>query len=145
MPYCTTLYSLPEQVDRGAVGQVAAVRQAHAQDGVARLQQRDVHGEVGLGAGVRLHVGVVGAEQFFGAVDGQLLDDVHVFAAAVVALARIAFGVFVGQLGTLRLHHARAGVVLRGDQLDVLFLTHHFLLHGTPQFRIVIGNVHFTL
>ncbi len=133
------------QVNRGTVGQVAAVRQVHAQNGVARLQQRGVHGEVSLGAGVRLHVGVIGAEQFFGTIDSQLLNDIHVFAAAVVTLARIAFSVFVGQLGTLSLHHARAGVVLRRDQLDVLFLTHHFLLHGTPQFRIVIGNVHFTL
>ncbi len=86
------------------------------------LQQRQVDGGVGLRAGVRLHVGVVGAEQLLGAVDGQLLGDVDVLAAAVVALARIAFGVLVGQHRALRLEHARAGVVLRGDQLDVLFL-----------------------
>src|SRR6202023_3989225 len=57
-----------------------------------------------------------------GAVDGQLLDDVDVLAAAVVALAGVAFGVLVGEHRALRLEHPRAGVVLRGDQLDVLLL-----------------------
>ena len=98
------------------------MRQRHAEDGVARLQQREVHGLVGLRAGMRLHVGVVGAEQLLDALDRQLLGDVDVFAAAVVALARIAFGVLVGQLAALRFHHPRAGVVFRRDQLDVVFL-----------------------
>jgi hypothetical protein len=46
---------------------------------------------------MRLHVGVIGAEQLLGAVDGQLFDFIHMLAAAVVALARVAFGVLVGQ------------------------------------------------
>ena len=71
---------------------------------------------------MRLHVGVVGAEELLGAVDGELLGDVDEFAAAVVALARIAFGVLVGEHRALGFEHARAGVVLRGDQLDVIFL-----------------------
>ncbi|MOA07096.1 hypothetical protein D3C78_1267740 [compost metagenome] len=127
------------------MGQVAAVRQVHAQNGVARLQQRGVNSEVRLGTGVWLDVGVICAEQLFCAIDGQLLNDIHIFAAAVVTLARIAFSVLVGQLGALGLHYARAGVVLRRNQLNVLFLTHNFLLHCTPQFGIVISNVHFTL
>ena len=94
---------------------------------------------------MRLHVSVVSAEQLFGAIDSQLLYDIDVFTAAVVALARISFSVFVGQLRALRLHNARAGVVFGGDQFDVLFLTYFFLLHSLPQFGIIIGNVHFTL
>ena len=39
---------------------------------------------------MRLHVGVVGGEQFPGTIDGQLLGDVDELAAAVVALAGIA-------------------------------------------------------
>ena len=42
---------------------------------------------VGLAPGVRLHVGVLGAEELLGAVDGELLDHVDELAAAVVALA----------------------------------------------------------
>ena len=51
------------QVDRAAVGEVAAVVEAHPEHRVARLEQREVHRDVGVGPRVRLHVGVVGAEQ----------------------------------------------------------------------------------
>ena len=47
--------------------------QLHPEDRVARLEQRHVDGVVGLGAGVRLDVGVLGAEQLLGAVDRELL------------------------------------------------------------------------
>jgi hypothetical protein len=62
---------LAGEVGLGAVGQVAAVGQAHAEHRVAGLAQRHEHRGVGLGAGVRLHVGVVGAEQLLGALDGE--------------------------------------------------------------------------
>ncbi|MDT4775841.1 hypothetical protein FQZ97_79810 [compost metagenome] len=121
----------------GAVGQVAAVGQAHAEDGVAGVQQGQVDGAVGLGAGVRLDVGVVGAEQLLGAVDGQLLDLVDELATTVVALARIAFGVLVGQAAALGLHHPLAGVVLRGDQFDMVFLPCILGVHRRQQFVVV--------
>ena len=114
--------------------------QAHAEDGVTGLQKGEVDGAVGLRASMRLDVGVVGAEQFLGAVDGQLLDHVDVLATAVVALARIAFGVLVGEHRTLGFHHRRAGVVLRGDQLDVVFLTLGFLLHGSEEIGVETGE-----
>ena len=97
-------------------------RQVHRQHLVARLQEGEIDRHVRAAAGVRLHIGVLGAEQLLGPVNGQLLDHVHVFAAAVPALLRIAFGVFVGQHRALRLHHGRAGEVLAGDQFDVLLL-----------------------
>ncbi len=128
----------------GAVGQVTTVGQAHAQDGVAALQQGQVHGAVGLGTGVWLNVGVIGAEQFLGTVDCQLLNHVDVLATTVVALAWVAFGVFVGQNRTLSLHHRRAGVVFRSDQLNVLFLAHGFLLHGGEEIGVVLGNSQIT-
>ncbi len=123
----------------GAVGQVAAVSQAHAEDGVTGFDQRQVHGRVGLGTGVRLDVGVIGAEQLLGAIDGQLLDHVDVFATAVVALVGIAFGVLVCEHRTLGFHDRRAGVVFRSDQLDVIFLTLGFLLHGGIQVGVEAG------
>jgi hypothetical protein len=43
-------------------------------------------------------------------------------ASKVVAFARIAFGVFVGQLRTLGFHNGAADVVFRGDQLDVVLI-----------------------
>ena len=73
-------------------------------------------------------VGVLGTEQLLDAVDRELFGDVDELAAAVVALARIALGVLVGQLRALRRHDRRAGVILRRDQLDVLFLAPVFAL-----------------
>ncbi len=131
---------LARRADAGAVGQVTAVGQAHAQDGVTGRQQGQVDRSVGLGTGMRLDVGVIGAEQLFGAIDSQLLDHVDVFTAAVVALAWVAFGVLVGQYRTLGFHHRGAGVVFRSDQLDMLFLTLSFLLHGGKEIGVVLGN-----
>ena len=48
---------------RRAVGQVPPVVEPHGQNGGARLQEGLVDGQIGVGTGVRLHVGVVGAEQ----------------------------------------------------------------------------------
>ena len=127
------------------MSQVTALRQVHTQNGIARLQQSGVDREVSLGAGVRLYVSVISAEQLFCTVNRQLFNDINIFATAIVALARITFGIFIGQLRTLCLHNTRTGVVLGGDQFDVLFLTYFFLLHSLPQFGIIIGNVHFTL
>ncbi|MNN20665.1 hypothetical protein D3C81_1339560 [compost metagenome] len=124
----------------GTVGQVAAVGQAHAQQGVASLQQGQVDRRVGLGARVWLDVGITGTEQLLGAVDGQLLDHIDMLAAPVVTLARVAFGVLVGQFGALGLHHLGAGVVFRSDQLDVVFLALHFTADGRGQCRVEIGQ-----
>ncbi len=105
-----------------SVREVAAVRQRHAEHGVARLQHRHEDRHVGLRSGVRLHVGVLRPEELSEAFEREPLGDVDPLAAAVVPLAGIPFGVLVG-------HHARvgfadraAGVVLRRDQLEILSL-----------------------
>ena len=46
---------------------------------------------------MRLHVGVGGAEQGLGPLNGQGLGLVDVFAATVIALAGVALGVFISQ------------------------------------------------
>src|SRR5699024_802177 len=80
---------LAGEVDLHPVGEVPAVGELQAQDGVPRGGQRVQHGRVRGGTGVRLHVGVGGAEQGLGPVDGEVLGDVDLLAAAVVALARV--------------------------------------------------------
>ena len=109
-------------VDRRAVGQVAAGRQIEAHERVARLHQRHERGRVGGGAGMGLHVGEGAAEQFGDPVDRELLGDVDVLAAAVVALAGQSFGVLVGEHRALRFQHRAAHDVLRRDQLDLVAL-----------------------
>jgi hypothetical protein len=124
-------------VDLGTVGQVAAVRERHAEDGVARVQQREIHRLVGLRAGMRLHVGVAGIEELLHPFDRQPLGDIDVFATAVVTLARVALGVLVGQHAALRFQHPRAGVVLARDQLDVVFLALALVGDGLGEFGVV--------
>ena len=63
-----------------------------------------------------------GAEQGLDSVDRQLLDDVDVLAAAVVAPARVALGVLVGQHRALCLHDGERRMVLRGDHLQAVAL-----------------------
>src|SRR6185436_275001 len=89
---------------------------------------------------MRLHIGVVRAEQLLRAVDGKLLRDVDEFAAAVVALPGIAFRVLVGQHRPLRLEDAAARVVLGGDQLDVLFLARPLMVERCREFGVEPGD-----
>ena len=91
--------------------------------------------------GVGLDVHVLGAgEEAERPVAGEVLGDVDELAAAVVALAGQALGVLVGQPAALGLHHRRGGVVLGGDQLDLVVLATALALHRGPQLRIEIGD-----
>ena len=113
-----------------AMRQMSAVAQIHRQHFVTRLQDGEINGHVRLAAGVRLDVGVFRAEKFFRAVNRQLLDGVHVFAAAIPAFLRIALGVFVREHGALRLQHRRADKIFAGDQFDVFLLAQALVLDG---------------
>ena len=116
------IVELAAETDLRAVRQVAAVSEGHAQHRVAGLERRHEDGHVGLGARVRLNVGMIGAENLLGAIDRQALGEVDVLAAAVVAASRIAFGVLIGHHRGRRFAHRPAGVVLGGDQFEILAL-----------------------
>ena len=116
-------------IGEGKVAEVAALVQAHAQHRVPVLAQGLVHGEVGLGAGVGLHIGIIGAEELLGPLNGDVLHHVHALTAAVVALAGIALGVLVRQVAAHGRHDRGGDEVLRGDQLDVVALAAQFQFH----------------
>jgi hypothetical protein len=109
---------LAGEVEPHAVGEVAAVREVEAEDPLAGVQERRHGRSVGLRARVRLHVGVLRAEQRLQAVDRQLLDDVDVLATPVVATPRIALGVLVGQHRALGRHDGQWGEVLARDHFQ---------------------------
>ena len=79
-----------------------------------------------------LHIGEGAVEQALGAVDGELLDHVDILAAAVIALARIALGIFVGEQSAGSVEHRLRDDVLRGDQLDLVLLPMLFVLDRAP-------------
>ena len=84
---------------------MAAGIQVEPHERVAGLQERQENGLVHLAARVGLDVGEGAAKQLLGALDRQRLGDVDFLAAAVVAFARIAFGVFVGEHGACGFKH----------------------------------------
>ena len=75
------------------------------EDGVARLDGGEVYAHVGLAARMGLDVGVVRAEEGLGPLAREVLGHVDELAAAVVALARIALGVLIGEDRARGLHH----------------------------------------
>ena len=124
------------EVHRMAVREVSAVVEAHGEHGVAGVQQREIHRHVRLAARVGLHVRGFGAEEFLRAVDRELFHLVDEFAAVVVALARIAFGVLVGQDGALGGADGRAREVFGGDELDAVELAVGFLVDQRGDLRV---------
>ena len=128
------------EVDGRTVGQVTAGVEGHAEDLVAGLT--DGHGDshVSLCAGMGLDVGIVAAEKLLGSLDGEGLELVDDFAAAVVTLARITFGIFIGED---RAHGQDDGLgndVFRGDQFDVATLSLILLEDAGPYFRVSGGD-----
>ena len=131
---------LPREVDLEPVREVAAVVEPHGEDRVAGLEAAEVHGHVRLGARVRLHVRVLGAEERLRPVDRELLDLVDDLAAAVVAAARVTLGVLVRRHAPDRLEHGRPGEVLRGDQLDRPALALELAPDQLDEVRVDVGE-----
>ncbi len=123
-------------VQRMAVGEMTPVGQVQSHDGVAGVQNGEEDRLVGLRPGVGLDVGVLGAEEGLGPIDGELFGDVDGGATAVVTFAGIPFGVFVGQDAPLRGEDRFGGGVFGGDQFEGELFALFFALDGFPQFGI---------
>ena len=119
------------------MSQVSAVIQAHTHDRVAQLAKGLVDSIIGLGAGVRLNIGKLGAEQLLGPLDGDIFHHVHALTAAVIPFAGIAFGILVGKNSAGRRQNSGADDVLRGDQLDVLLLAVILRPDSLTHFRVL--------
>ena len=119
------------------MGQVPAVGQVEAQHDVARLQGGQVDGRVGLGAGMRLDVGMLGRENLLDAIAGQVFGDVDELATAVVAMPGIALGVFIRQHAAHGLHDGRAGIVFRSDHLQTAPLAVDLTGDSGPQLWVL--------
>ncbi|CEG07795.1 hypothetical protein BN961_01198 [Afipia felis] len=131
---------LARHVHRRTVGEMATRGKIEAHEGIAGLEQRQEHRLVHLAAGVRLHVGEIRAEQLLGALDRQRFHHVDPFAAAVIALARIAFRVLVGEHRALRLEHGAADDIFGRDQLDLMLLAAEFALDGIGDLGISLAE-----
>jgi hypothetical protein len=72
------------------------MRKIHAKDSVVWLEEGDISSEVGWGSGERLNIHMFGTEELLGTLNSQIFNSIDKFATAVVASARLTFGVFVG-------------------------------------------------
>src|SRR5208282_128273 len=96
----------------------------------AGLKHGGIGCHVGLGAGVRLDVGVLGAEELLGAVARQVLDHVRKLAAAVVALGGITLRILVGENRAHGFQHGFADEVFRSDKFEAFVLAAGFVVDG---------------
>ena len=123
-----------------AVCEVASVRQVQAQDGVARLQNRCVGGHIGLRSCMRLHVRIFGLKELFRPSARQFLDHIGELTSTVIALARIALRILVGEDGPRGFEHGLAHEVLRGNQLQAFVLTASLVVDGGGNLRVCLGQ-----
>ena len=105
-----------------------AVGKVHPENLIAVLNRGEIHRHVRLCAAVRLHIRVIGAKQFFRAIDRGLLDNVGPFTAAIVALTRIAFGVFVSKDRARSFKYGFTDKVFRSDKFKPVRLPRDFVI-----------------
>ena len=115
---------------------MSAVRQAHAQHGVADVKERKENRKIGVRSAVRLNVGVLATEKFFRAFDGKVFHLVDVNAAAVVSFTGIALGVLVREVRTHSRHHGRTDKILARNKLDIALLPRKLALHRSRNGRV---------
>ncbi len=136
------LVELAREVQPHAVREVTTVGEVETEQRLPRLHQRHQHCGVGLRPRMRLHVGEFGAEQLFGPVARNVLDDVDVLAPAVVAASRIALGIFVSQHTALRLEHRARHKILRRDHLQGVALPGKLAVHRRGDIGIELRQGH---
>ena len=127
---------LTGHVHRASVRQMTAVGQIHSHHRITRLEHGKIDRHIGLRAGMGLHIGVFRPEKRLGAFARQIFNDIDILAAAVIALSRISFGIFVGQV---RAHCGQNRVtdeVFGCNQLQMLALARQFLAHRVADFGI---------
>ena len=113
-------------IDGRAVGKVTSHGKVQAHESVSGFEDGHGDGHVGLGAGMGLHIGILGIKQGAETVYGYLLYLVHHLAAAVIAFAGITFCILVGTDGTHGGKHLLRHIVLGGNEFQAGRLT--FLL-----------------
>jgi hypothetical protein len=132
--------SLAGEIERMPVREVAAVSQVQTHHRVTGRADGRISRLVRLRAGVRLHVGVLGPEDFPGALAGKLLDHIGEFAASVITFPGVSFRVFVGEDAGGRFQNCFRSEVLAGDQLELRMLARDFPLDGVIDFRVGFGQ-----
>jgi hypothetical protein len=76
---------LAAEIDRGPMRQVFAMGKRHVENGIARVELRQVHRCICLGARMRQDVGAVSAEECVSTLDSKPLDKIDELAATAIS------------------------------------------------------------
>ena len=90
---------------------MAPMSEVQAHESVAGTKDCHFNGEVGLSTRMGLDIGIFGTVNGLDSINSELLDLIDYFAASVVALAGISFGVFIGTYGAHSLHYLGGNIV----------------------------------
>ena len=83
-----------------------------------------------------LDIGMFSTKQLFGTINGQLFGNIDKFTTTIVALAGVAFSIFIGQYRPLDLQHGFTDKVFRCNKLKAVFLPGDFLLNNLRNLRV---------
>src|ERR1700677_3730205 len=83
---------------------------------------------------------MLAAEELARAIAGEVLDDVGVLAAAIVAPPGVALGVFIGEDRAGCLQYRFGDKVLTGNHLQPLVLAESFLVKGGGDLGVNLGE-----
>ena len=123
-------------INRAAVREMPAVREAHAEYRVARFEHRKIYRRIRLRARMRLNIRKLRTKQLLCALNRERFGHVNKLTAAVIPLARIPFGILVGQMRPHRVHHGFRHEVFGSDELNVVLLTVQLIHHGFVDFFV---------
>ena len=129
------------EVYRAAVSEVAAVVEVHREDCVTRFAYREVNAHICLRTAVGLDVCAFCSEKLACSLFCEFFDLIYYFAAAVVSLFRITFGIFVGKQRALSLHDCIARKVFTGDKFKTSFLSFCLFFNDCCNFRVNARDV----
>ena len=115
--------------------------EVQAHKGIAGFKHGEEHGGIGLRTAMRLHVGVFCTKELLDALDGNGFRLVHHAATAVIAFARVALSVFIGEARAHSLHHFAAHEVFRRDEFDAAQLAAVFAFDELENLRIVVHSM----
>ena len=79
---------------------------------------------------MRLYIHMFRTEKLLRTIDRQLFDDIDIFTAAVISLARVAFCIFVCEDAALCFHDSIADDIFRCDHFQLVSLTVQLFLNG---------------
>src|SRR5690606_33733020 len=91
---------------------------------------------VGRASTMGLHIGKTGFKELTKTLFSQLFSLIHNFTATVIALARIPFGILVGQNTASSLKNSTGYEIFGGNQFDSLALAFLFCLKNFTDFQI---------